>query len=87
MGKGKSVTLFRIYQAKVNEHNVVLSSRPTKAVFKKAEEAKKYCNYLNNPNNYGGTQTQFYFVEDNIVVFNKATELIVNQEEDAILFS
>ena len=86
MGKGKEIKLFRIFQATINEHNIVISYRPTKAALTSEEEARKYCEYLNNTNNFGESNVRFYFEEESMIIFKKAHNLVVSEQEDAILF-
>lgn len=87
MGKSKEIKLFRIYQATINEHDIVLSSRATKVALTTKIEAENYCKYLNNKNNFGTSKTRFYFEEENLTVFKKFHDLAGNIDEDAILFS
>ena len=86
MGKGKMITLYRIYGTKVGQAGKGKQMYRTKVAFTTPAQASNYCRYLNQQRNYGG-EILFSFMEEKIAVYKKLNDLVKDENEDKILFS
>lgn len=82
--KGKQITLYHIYNTKQNSKGQTVKIK-TQISFTTDEEAKRYCNYLNK--NHQDTGDNFSYKEERSLVFKKAMQLIMDENELQILYS
>ena len=82
--KGKQITLYHIYNTKQNSKGQMVKIK-TQISFTTEEEAKRYTNYLNK--NHQNSGDNFSYKAEKTLIFKKAMQLIIDENELKILYA